>query len=282
MSTAAEARPVVALDFDGVLNPLGFEVPQGFVEHTVHAPVGVVPESAFIRGGGRTPLTTTVRINTDHGAWIESLLEVADVVWATTWEEAANVCIAPLLGIDPLPVGISVEDHPPRFGHMRNGDSAAWKAEALENKFAGRPLVWADDTASAWIRQAEEVHQTRHLFWTDNEYYLDCARRFEWDNRGSYAPSAHFEDTWAESGRLIRSAWSSIGYGGAFRFPDPRDPEREEVDESDLLDWGSLIGRQDNGADPAPTMTVHTVPEIGLTPAQMDAITRFVHEHASR
>ena len=280
MTTHTSARPVVALDFDGVLNPLGFEIPPGYVEHKVHAPLGVVPESPFIRGYGREALSTTVRVNPDHGRWIDSLLEVADVVWATTWEEAANVCIAPLLGIDPLPVGISVEKNPPMFSHVRSGDSSGWKSMSLADEFRDRALVWVDDMNGSWIRQAEQVHQTRHLFWTDSEYYLEAARRYAWDNHADYAPKPHFEDTWAESGRLVRSAWSAIGYNSPVRFPTIEEPED---DSDELLDWRDLLDDDPYaGADKSPTMAVNTVPEIGLTPGQMEAISRFVHQHANR
>lgn len=66
-------------------------------------------------------------------------------MWATTWEHAANAYVAPLLGIDPVPVGTSVAKDPPRFGVARDAHTALWKTMALRERFAGRSLVWIDD-----------------------------------------------------------------------------------------------------------------------------------------
>lgn len=140
-------RPVVALDVDGVLNADG--LPD---EHTISISPDDQPKSPFLRGGGTQEMSGIVRIDPAVGPWITALLEHADVVWATTWEKAANVGLAPLLGIDPLPVACAVAEHPPRFGYVKNGDSVAWKASVLRELYPGRPLVWADDGAWAYSR----------------------------------------------------------------------------------------------------------------------------------
>jgi hypothetical protein len=77
------ARPVVALDIDGVLNPLG-EV-EWHVATPLHVDARRVPDSPFLRGYGRLDLEVTVRLNPAHGEWITRLVERAQVVWATTW-----------------------------------------------------------------------------------------------------------------------------------------------------------------------------------------------------
>jgi hypothetical protein len=75
--------------------------------------------------------------------WIRSLLErgVA-VVWASTWEHAANTHFAPLLGIPPLPVAtITTPNDLPAVG-----GAPEWKSHQLAAQFQGRPLVWIDDS----------------------------------------------------------------------------------------------------------------------------------------
>lgn len=140
---------VVALDVDEVLNHDGL----GTVEHPLVVPAADLPNSPFLRGGGERDLSTIVRLDPRHGEWINSLLERGiEVVWATTWEEAANTHLAPLLGIPPLPVAVSVTAHPPRFGWVHNGNTGAWKADALAERYPDPEvaLVWVDDLAHHW------------------------------------------------------------------------------------------------------------------------------------
>lgn len=158
--TASSAAPVVALDIDGVLSPLVYvlpgddpAVPAGFVERQVTIRAGMA-ESPFVLGGGLRDVTVRVRVNPAHGEWIRDLLaRGVEVVWATTWERAANACYAPLLGLPPLPLGVEyVADCASGAwpGDRRGATSDEWKAAALRWRFAGRPLVWIDDTSAAW------------------------------------------------------------------------------------------------------------------------------------
>lgn len=158
MTTAP--RPIVALDVDGVLNADAFPD-----VHELVIPVADQPRSPFLRGGGQVEMRLTIHIDPALGPWITALREHADVVWATTWENAANVHLAPLLGIDPLPVAVSVAEHPPRFGYVKNADSAGWKASALRDQFPGRPLVWVDD--NAWGYRARPYDFTPGRTWID-------------------------------------------------------------------------------------------------------------------
>jgi hypothetical protein len=143
------ARPVLALDIDGVLNPLVGR--EDLVAHRVTLPAARLPRSPFILGFGESDLRLVVRTSAGHAAWIQDVRSRADVVWATTWEHAANDLFAPLLGIDPLPVAVSSVRHPPRPVHADTADSAGWKAEALAEEFTGRPLVWVDDAAGGFV-----------------------------------------------------------------------------------------------------------------------------------
>ena len=66
------------------------------------------------------------------------------------WEHTANTHLAPLLGIEPLPVGISVTTHPAYRGEDDDGIVSAWKARALSQAYPDRALVWIDDDNHAY------------------------------------------------------------------------------------------------------------------------------------
>jgi hypothetical protein len=84
-------RPLLYLDIDGVLNP-------------------VCPTAAFT---AHDILDYTVLLCDDHPAWLRELADMYTLVWATTWEHDANRHIAPLLGLDPLPV-VELSGYRPR------------------------------------------------------------------------------------------------------------------------------------------------------------------------
>ncbi|MFI1508855.1 HAD domain-containing protein [Streptomyces sp. NPDC020597] len=67
-----------------------------------------------------------------------------ELVWATTWEEAANTDIAPLLGLPPLPV---VHWPEPSGAHEREDKwfGLHWKTRTLVAWADGHPFVWVDD-----------------------------------------------------------------------------------------------------------------------------------------
>ena len=77
--------------------------------------------------------------------------EKAEVVWATTWENTANTILAPLLGIDPLPVGIDTKRNIPTVRQIWNTDTALWKFESLNKNYEGEDLVWVDDTLIRYL-----------------------------------------------------------------------------------------------------------------------------------
>lgn len=156
------ARPVIAVDVDGVLaaGPTTTSV-----AHRVHVPSERLPASPFIRGHGATDMDVVVHLDPTVGVWITSLRRHADAYWASTWEHLANEVIAPLLGIEPLPLALTVADNPPRFGYARDADSVGWKASVLRERFNGRPLVWIDDGAWEYThRYADEVPEGQLWF----------------------------------------------------------------------------------------------------------------------
>lgn len=112
-------KPVIALDVDGVLNAGGSpeDLGKGWQLHRVEVPAEHVPPSPLIGGGGGHQKALTVNIDPGlHGRWINELSETVDFAWETTWEDAANYALVPLLGIAELPVATAVKRTRPRFG----------------------------------------------------------------------------------------------------------------------------------------------------------------------
>jgi hypothetical protein len=115
-------RPLLLLDFDGPLNPhRGVSTPAGYERHEI-----VEGERSWV-----------VRLNPWHGAELNALADVFDLVWATSWEHGANRLLGPRLGLPPLPVIVWPERVPVRRG--------SWKTPYVEDWVGDRPFVWVDD-----------------------------------------------------------------------------------------------------------------------------------------
>ena len=119
-------RPLLFLDVDGPLIPFGAtreQYPDGYPTYTPH-------------GDNENPLLA--RVNPALGPRLMAL--PCDLVWATTWESEANVCLAPLLGLPQLPVVTWPEpsDEPEPSG-------LHWKTRTLIDWSAARPFAWLDD-----------------------------------------------------------------------------------------------------------------------------------------
>lgn len=123
-------RPLLFIDVDGVLNPYAAPAcPAGFIEHNMF------------------PDEEPVRINPQHGSWINELLTVIDICWATGWNDNANRLLGPLLGLSHLPV-IPMPDGP---------FEASAKVERIAAHAGHRPAAWIDDIhtpeAHLWARE---------------------------------------------------------------------------------------------------------------------------------
>ncbi|MFJ8054662.1 HAD domain-containing protein [Streptomyces sp. NPDC096142] len=123
------------LDVDGTLLPFGASGPYPVYESGVAPPVADAP-----------PLLT--RIDPALGARLDAL--GCDLVWATTWMDDANVCLAPWLGLPRLPLvdwPDPAEDDAPGGLHWKTRPLVAWAA--------GRPFLWVDDEIGdadrAWV-----------------------------------------------------------------------------------------------------------------------------------
>ena len=168
-------RPVVAIDIDGVLRlPTrpGRQTPEGAyaVELTMRAdayPSFFHRPPAWDEDGTQSKTHWLSGIGAD---WIRSLLDRGiEVVWATTWQEYANVYFAEPLGIPPLSLGVSGGGDEYEFP-----DSPEWKSVTLAQRFPGRPLVWVDDNpVSANKLDLPEIRAPRDRaltwsFWVTN------------------------------------------------------------------------------------------------------------------
>lgn len=137
-------RPVVAMDIDGVLRLWalpGDPLPEGAYPADVVFRYETYPQ--VFHGAPEWDddgeARDTFVLSELGAAWIRSLLDRnIEVVWATTWQHAANTVLAPVLGLPPLPVAVEGDK-----GGART--AAEWKAWQLADRFPGRPLVWVDD-----------------------------------------------------------------------------------------------------------------------------------------
>ncbi len=115
------AKPILAVDVDGVISLFGFEQPPDRRDARFQLIDGMVH-----------------CISLPAGERLHRLAEHYDLVWATGWEDRANDSLAPLLGLPDLPY-LSF-DGAARFG------SAHWKLGPLADYAGDRALAWIDDS----------------------------------------------------------------------------------------------------------------------------------------
>jgi hypothetical protein len=123
------------VDVDGVLNPLSPSEPGRFVRHSVG--------------------DLTVRLSSEHGAWLRELAGRYELIWATTWEHHANAYVGPLLGLPELPVvefsAYRRRARDPRFRIIELLESHKW-APILRHA-DGRRFAWIDDVIPSRIKR---------------------------------------------------------------------------------------------------------------------------------
>ncbi|MFJ6605790.1 HAD domain-containing protein [Streptomyces lydicus] len=129
-------RPLLFLDVDGPLIPFGGP----------GSSYSVGPEGAPVEAN---PLLA--RVDPTVGRRLAAL--GYELVWATTWGEEANECIAPRIGLPPLrvipwPEPSEVEERDVLAGRH-------WKTRPIVAWAAGRAFAWVDDEITradrAWV-----------------------------------------------------------------------------------------------------------------------------------
>ena len=138
------------LDVDGPLIPFGGtpeEYPDGYPTYRPARRLRV-PASEV------NPLLS--RIDPALGPRLAAL--GCELVWATTWMDEANECVAPWLGLPALPVVNWPEPAPDDLPGVH------WKTRPLVDRAAGRAFVWLDDEVTdADRRWVAEHHPGRAL-----------------------------------------------------------------------------------------------------------------------
>ncbi len=132
---AANERPILALDVDGVISLFGFEdglrkVPGRF--HLIDGMAHCIPD--------------------EIGRRVLALADDYEIVWATGWEERANDRLPEILGL-PKELPFLTFDGNASFG------SAHWKIDPIDRYAGDRPLAWIDDcidhSCEQWAMQRE-------------------------------------------------------------------------------------------------------------------------------
>ncbi|MFF8313311.1 HAD domain-containing protein [Streptomyces lydicus] len=129
-------RPLLFLDVDGPLIPFGGPTPS----------YSVGPEGPPVEAN---PLLA--RIDPAMGRRLAAL--GYELVWATTWGEEANECIAPRIGLPPLRMILWPEPSEAEERDVRAGRH--WKTRPIVAWAAGRAFAWVDDEITradhAWV-----------------------------------------------------------------------------------------------------------------------------------
>ncbi|MFJ1708138.1 HAD domain-containing protein [Kitasatospora sp. NPDC088346] len=138
-------RPLLFVDVDGVLNP---ECPY--------------PDTGFDR---HHLLGHTVLVSGVHGAWLRELAAAYQLVWATTWEEHANLHLSPLLGLEQLPVvrftGYVPQPDDPKVPVLDVFSARKWAP--IVRYAEGRPFAWIDDVIPSSLLRRTFLRRDRVL-----------------------------------------------------------------------------------------------------------------------
>ncbi|MDR3081417.1 MAG: hypothetical protein LBV60_10920 [Streptomyces sp.] len=138
--------PLLYLDVDGPLIPFGG--PAG--SHPEYLAGWRIREVLGAAGPGHPLLA---RLDPRCGARIAAL--PCRPVWATTWGHEANVCVAPLLGLPPLPV-LEEPEGPEDAAPLPPG--VHWKTPLLVAHAGGGAFAWVDDEIGPADREWVAAH----------------------------------------------------------------------------------------------------------------------------
>ncbi len=143
---ARDTQPVVALDFDGVINVLcqAGQEPAGCTRHDIWLAAETWPDHEWLVPVAEPGERATVVLNERHAGFIAELEAVgAHVVWASAWEHA----VLPHLHLADLPERPVVPFSRLARG-KRFGDAMSWKLNGFQRAFGrATPLAFVDDSA---------------------------------------------------------------------------------------------------------------------------------------
>lgn len=127
-------RPLLFLDVDGPLIPFG-----GNRQREAEDPA---------------PDAHLARLKRSVGLRLATL--PCDLVWATAWEDQANVEVAPRIGLPQLPV-VNWPASSDEREHVDEWFGLHWKTQTLVDWAAGRAFAWVDDEISGadqdWVSE---------------------------------------------------------------------------------------------------------------------------------
>ncbi|MFI9650185.1 hypothetical protein ACIHAA_28425 [Streptomyces sp. NPDC052040] len=132
-------RPLLFLDVDGPLNP--------WAAQPERRPEGYTTIRVALRPG--RPLR--VWLHPGHGRQLLAL--GYDLCWATTWMDAANRWIGPVIGLPELPY---VDFGTDLFALRPDG--VHWKTEAIVAHARQRPFAWVDDEQTPADQEYVSAH----------------------------------------------------------------------------------------------------------------------------
>lgn len=153
-------KPYLLLDVDGPINPYRLITKKGYTPPKT--PKGEDPyeyTKHWLRPPGWVGGDLPVLISEEMGADLIDLQEQFDIIWATTWEKAAQTMIAPNLGLSTdLPFIPWDLNHP----SLRSGRATTlfWKAPLVLDwldEQEPRPWVFLDDELFRPDRAATRV-----------------------------------------------------------------------------------------------------------------------------
>lgn len=120
-------KPLLFWDVDGVFNryPLQNVTGGEWLRHTIDLP--------------GMPRPVPLVLDPGDVKRVRSLDDIVEHVWATTWNDRANTHLAPLIGLDPMPVA------PMNRRFSEYDVTAEWKWDHVLQYAGIRPFAWIDD-----------------------------------------------------------------------------------------------------------------------------------------